>query len=71
MFLTLTDLRDNVIICKSTGTCDRKFVNRNKHEKMYMDILEFMFNDIMEYILFYKIKFVSIVIKTKINRSCS
>lgn len=65
LFLTLTDVKDNVIYTRSTGMCTQE---KNKRQQLSPLVIKTMVNDLSKKIYKLKIVSVEIVIRTRARR---
>lgn len=64
IFLTLTDIKNKVIICKTSGTSK---VSDNKRRKKVSQAIEKIMIYIKYYLTLYKIKNISIILKMRVK----
>jgi ribosomal protein S11 len=64
IFITLTDLNNKVIICKTSGSSDKIYNKRKKKVPQAVDKIIF---NIKNYFNLYNIKYIHIIIKMKIK----
>lgn len=64
IFITLTDLNNKVIICKSSGSSDKIY---NKRKKKVPQAVEKIIYKIKNYLNLYNILYIHIIIKMKIK----
>ena len=65
LFLTLTDIKNNVIYTRSTGMCTQE---KNKRQQLAPLVIKTMVNDIARKIYRLKIARVEIIIRTRARR---
>jgi ribosomal protein S11 len=64
IFVTLTDLNNKVIICKTSGSSD---IYKNKRKKKISQAVEKIVYNINNFLKLYEIKYVEIILKMKIK----
>lgn len=64
IFITMTDLRDKVIICKTSGSSG---VTGNKRRKKVPQVIELIFKEVLKYLQHYKIFHIDLVLKMRVN----
>lgn len=64
IFITLTDLRNKVVICKTSGSSD---VFKNKRRKRIAQAVDKIIQNINNYIKFYNITHIHLILKMRVK----